>query len=102
MELAYSNLVAWILATMFSLQPVAPWTDTYPTTAEKIAEAAFMNPLMGKDGPDVLFTASLMTVWASGESSFQPDAIGDSGGSIGILQINPSTAGEPKAKLLEV
>ena len=102
MELAYSNLVAWILTTMFSLQPAAPWTDTYPMTAEKIAEAAFTDPLMGKDGPDVLFTASLMTVWASHESSFKPDAIGDSGGSLGLFQVNPSTAGEPKEKLLDV
>lgn len=108
---AYQNLVAWILSTMFTLQPAydarscwwgVKWTDTYEHTAERFAQAAFDNPLKGRDGPDIVFTAALETVWAARESRFKPDAVGDSGASIGILQVNPRTAGVPRETLLDV
>lgn len=107
---AYQNLVAWVITTMLTLQPAydpkscwwgVHWTDTYETTAEQFVQAAINNPLQSKkDGPDVIFTIALMMEWASKESRFKPDAVGDGGHSYGIFQVNPYTAGKPPEVLL--
>jgi hypothetical protein len=113
---AYQTLVAWILSTMFTLQPAydarscwwgVKWTDTYEHTAERFAQAAYDDPLKtravdGSSEGDVVFTAALEVVWAARESRFKPDAVGDSGASIGILQVNPRTAGTSREVLLDV
>lgn len=107
MQTLYSKLVAWALVSMQSLQPVTdgsprvPWASTYETTADSIVTAALAHPLVGRKGPDVPFTVALMVVWAYLESRFDPQAVGDSGASFGLFQVNPSTAGEPKEKLLD-
>ena len=102
---AYQNLVLWILTAMCQLQPPTgwgvKWGDTYESTAERFAQAALDDPLTGRDGPDVVFTAALMTVWAHDESHFRPDAVGDGGHSYGLLQVNPRTAARDARELLD-
>jgi hypothetical protein len=106
---AYQNLVAWVIASMFTLQPAyekkhcwwgVPWSDTYADSAETIVQAAIDRPLTGKKGPDVVFTIALLVEWASKESRFRPDAIGDGGHSYGLWQINTGTARQSKEVLL--
>ncbi len=102
---AYQNLVLWILTAMIHMQPPTAWGvkwgDTYESTAETIAQAAIDDPLSSKAGPDVVFTAALMIVWAHDESHFRPDAVGDGGHSYGLLQVNPHTAARDAAELLD-
>ena len=86
------QLVQFILSCMLWLQPSTPWIDTYAHTAQVLADNAEANPFTGKQGPDVVFTAAILTEWAAEESRYNPDARGDSGHSLGILQVNPWTA----------
>jgi transglycosylase-like protein with SLT domain len=107
---AYQNLLAWVLATMFSLQPAydekrcwwgVTWTDTYEATAEAFVREAYDHPLpitvtdrrqvdrWALEGVSpVVFTAALELVWAAKESRFKPDAVGDRGSSLGVLQVS--------------
>lgn len=82
-------MIAWILGLMVILQPSAPWRDTYEATAHAIAAASVQSPLFaGKDGPERTAAWVVATSWF--ESRFQPDAVGDHGRSLCMLQIGES------------
>lgn len=71
-----SALIAWVLGAMQSIQPEAPWKETYPTTASAIARVSIEEPLFaGERGP--LETASVLLATAWFESNFKIDAKGD-------------------------
>lgn len=79
----------WVLAVMRAIQPHAPplILNTYPETAEAIAEAATNDPLFpGEDGP--VRTAAVLVAIAFYESNFDRTAIGDHGKSFGLFQIS--------------
>lgn len=69
-------LQPWILTLMTALQPSAPWIDSYPATADGIAEAAEEQPLFaGEEGPRR--TAALLVSIGWFESRFDAGAVGD-------------------------
>ncbi len=98
-----TTLALWVLSLMHALQPSAPWVDGYGETAAEIADAASAAPVYS--GPDgVARTAALLTSIAWFEGRFQPDAVGDSGASVCMMQIgasNLSTLGVTRASMLE-
>ena len=80
-------LKTWILSLMLTLQPKAPWADTYESTAESIATVVESEaPLFAGDKGREM-TAALLVSVAWFESTFKPTAIGDSGRSFGLFQI---------------
>lgn len=82
---------AWVLSLMVAIWPQAKsrWGETYPSTAEAMAESANMSPLFeGNDGPAK--TAAVMIAVSWYESAFNPKAIGDGGHSFCLGQINDS------------
>jgi hypothetical protein len=87
-----NNLILSVLAAMISLVPRSGWLASYPETAAAFVAAAEASPFMGVDGPDVPLTAAILVAWAERESRFQPDAKGDSGASLGVLEVNPDYA----------
>lgn len=73
-----SPLSRWILDSMISAQPAAPWRDTYPQTAEIFAKVATDSPLFsGEDGPRKTAAWFVSTAWFEGR--FDPKAKGDGG-----------------------
>lgn len=71
-----TTLTAWILNLILTLQPSAPWSETYGRTAEAIARVSEASPVFaGEDGP--ARTAAMLVALAWFESSFRPDAAGD-------------------------
>ena len=88
-------LVTLYMAAMHAFEPATlPWEDTLPDTAEAFAQAADVDPLGGISGhPNVPLTAAILVVMGWQETRFDPNAIGDGGGSMGILQVSPQTAG---------
>jgi Transglycosylase SLT domain len=80
-------MVAWILVLMISLQPRAPWRDSYEDTATAIA-AVVENEKPLFAGPDAKErTAALLIALSWAESRFDPKAVGDHGHSVGLYQI---------------
>ena len=87
-----TNLAALCLGWMVQLQnPNDPAlrvrpevAQSYPATAEEIAEAAEAWPLPGLG---VTYTAALLVVTAQEESRFDRGAVGDSGASVGLFQL---------------
>src|SRR5208337_1039991 len=74
--------------------PEVPWADTYFTSAAAIANAAVNEPLGARNGkPDEGLTVAVLVVMAWNESRFDPKAVGDGGGSLGMFQVSPGTAG---------
>ena len=64
-----------VLAWMLRLQPEAPWSASYPTTASAIATLANHDPVFeGDDGPER--TAAVLTSIAWFEGRFKADAEG--------------------------
>jgi hypothetical protein len=90
-------LASWICAV------VTAWSPHLPAKNEislAIAAAAFVQPAFeGDDGVEK--TAALLVGLALHESSFDPAAVGDSGRSHGLYQIQTSTAGTAKADLTD-
>lgn len=73
-------LAAWILSLMVTLQPEAPWKDTYPATAAAIDQVVEEQPsLFTDDHEGRAKTASLLVALAWSESSFKPNAVGKRG-----------------------
>ena len=69
-------LFQWTLRVMQSLQPAAPWTPTFPESAQVLVQVAESAPLYpGEDG--VRRTLALLLSVANFESSLKPDAEGD-------------------------
>ncbi len=84
-------MAAWILSLMLLLQPAkaTPWADTYEATAHAIADASVQSPLFtGAHGAER--TAALLVATGFFESRFRPDAIGDHGRSLCMLQVGES------------
>lgn len=73
-----SVLAEYALQLMLKAQPTnnVPWKDTYPATAEAIAEAAAAHPLFKGENGDKR-TVSVMVAVADFESKFNPKAVGD-------------------------
>ena len=81
----------WILSLMLLLQPpaITPWSDSYEQTAETIAQVATADPVFaGEHGADR--TAALLVALGWFESRFRPDAVGDNGHSLCMLQVGES------------
>lgn len=73
---AVASLTAWVLASMISAQPSAPWRESYETTAAVLAQVATDAPLFGgREG--ARRTASWFVSVAWFESRFDPRAQGD-------------------------
>jgi hypothetical protein len=80
-------LTSWILSLMISLQPEAPWSDTYPATASAIDQAVQEQPsLFTNDADGRARTAALLVALAWAESTFKPNAVGR-GGVRGLYQV---------------
>ncbi len=96
-------LAVWVLLLMMSLAPSSPWLATFPRTAVEIAAASTESPMYdGPKGP--AFTAALTVASGMHESSLRPDAVGDSGRSVCLLQIgvsNLAALGVTRRELLE-
>lgn len=85
------QLVAWCLAIMASMVPSAPWASEYPREAEAFVTAAERDPLFrGSRGVEETVDYELSVAWF--ESTFNPNAKGDLGGSWGLFQVAPGTA----------
>ena len=81
----------WILSLMLLLQPpgITPWSGGYEQTAETIAKVAQADPVFaGEHGADR--TAVLLVALGWFESRFRPDAVGDNGRSLCMLQVGES------------
>jgi hypothetical protein len=101
-------MYTWILSLMVSLQPSAPWLDTYWETAVAIGRAAEERPLFrGELGKER--TAALLVAVAYYESHFDAGALGDCRKdaprslarcqSVGLYQISKANA--PADELLD-
>jgi hypothetical protein len=81
----------WILSLMLLLQPpgITPWWTSYERTAETIAQVSKADPVFsGVHGADR--TAALLVALGWFESRFRPDAVGDHGRSLCMLQVGES------------
>jgi hypothetical protein len=87
----HTHLVAWCLAILNLLVPAAPWSSEFPREAEAFVTAAERDPLF-KDKRGVEETVDYELSVAFFESTFNPAAIGDKGGSWGLFQVSPPTA----------
>jgi hypothetical protein len=73
-------LASWILSLMLVLQPQAPWSDTYSSTASAIDQAVQEEPaLFSNDAEGRARTAALLVALAWAESTFKPNAVGRRG-----------------------
>jgi hypothetical protein len=80
-------LIAWTLLLLNYLQPVAPWSKTYPETAQGMVEGATAVPVF--DGPlGVERTVALDASLAWFESRFDVHATGDHGTAHGLYQVH--------------
>jgi hypothetical protein len=92
--ISQADLKVWVLEAMADMQTkehgsdAVSWADTFDTTAQKIAEAATLNPLLN----DPLHTAATMVVIGWHESRYRPDIVGDHGASFGMFQVATGTA----------
>lgn len=80
-------MVAWILALMLVLQPVAPWSETYESSAAVIAAESTTHPMKGDKNGN--YTAVVLVSVAWFESRFNPEAHNPKdpgGGSYGLYQ----------------
>ena len=70
-------LVQWTLRVMQSLQPVAPWAETFPESAATLVQIAESSPLYPSETDGVRRTLALLLSVANFESALKPDAEGD-------------------------
>ena len=88
-------MVTWILAIALLMHDTHGFTKRMPRAmAEAIDTAATANPF----DHDVKYTAALMVVFAFRESSYQKEAIGDGGKSVGAWQTPKATTPPDVAK----
>lgn len=73
------SLYFLVLIWMSSLQPEAPWLESYPETAQAIADAC-------DEEAEPLKCAAILVSLAWFESTFRPDATGDNGRAHGLYQ----------------
>jgi hypothetical protein len=96
-------MAIWILSLMQLLVPRAPYSDTFPATAEAIDKVAHEAPLYeGEDG--VAETAIELVALVYHESTFNPKAVGGEGTTLGLAQIHVSNLpdlGITRAQLFE-
>lgn len=80
------SLSKLVLVLMVTIAPATPWRESYPETAQGIADAVEESePLFaGDDGR--MRTAALLVSLAYFESTFKPSAVGDRGSSLGLFQ----------------
>ena len=70
-------LFQWTLRVMQSLQPAAPWAETFPESATVLVQVAETTPLYPIEQDGVRRTLALLLSIANFESSLKPDAEGD-------------------------
>lgn len=70
-------LFQWTLRVMQSLQPAAPWADTFPESARVLVQVAETSPLYPVEQDGVRRTLALLLSLANFESALKPDAEGD-------------------------
>jgi hypothetical protein len=96
-------MAIWILGLMQLLVPHAPYSDTFSATAAAIDKVAHEAPLYeGEDG--VAETAAELVALTFHESTFDPNAVGGDGTTIGLAQIHVSNLpdlGITRAQLFE-
>lgn len=80
------SLSQLILIWMTSLQPSAPWLETYPETASEIASTCETHS-PSRLGSSVQCAATMVSL-AWFESRFDPEAVGDGGQSLGLFQVS--------------
>ncbi len=81
-----TTLAAWVLSLMVSLQPRAPWSDSYLETAIAIADVVEASPPLFDGADGRIKTAALLVSVAWFESRFRVDAVGDHGSAHGLYQ----------------
>lgn len=85
-------MVAWIISLILLLAPKTP-LDRAEQIANAVAKVSVGHPLFKGDDA-VPRTAAQFVATAFDESTFRPDAIGDHGRSIGLMQIGVSNLAE--------
>lgn len=78
-----TSLAELALAWMLALAPATPWAETYPDTAQAIADAVEEAP-MG----DARRTTAVLVAIGYRESTFRPDVMGDHGNALGLFQVS--------------
>lgn len=94
----------WILLVLQSIQPHAPQASRYEEIAHAIDDVAHVAPVYDSNDKYERTAAELIAV-VRFESSFDPDAVGDHGQSIGLGQIGVSNLhrlGLSKSDLFDV
>jgi hypothetical protein len=88
-------MIAWILVIALLMHDSHSFTKKMPRAmAEAIATAAAADPF----DRDIKYTASLLVVFAFRESSYQSEAVGDGGKSVGAWQTPQATTPHDVAK----
>ena len=82
--------VAWVVGLLASLEPTAPWSNTYEKTAEAIARASESEPLFAVDDRGEERTATLLVALAWYESRLKPSAKSQNGRWYCLYQVDKS------------
>jgi hypothetical protein len=81
-------LTSWILSLMVLLQPTAPWSETYASTAAAIDQVVAEEPsLFTDDHEGRAKTAAVLVALAWFESNFKPNASSAHGKLRGLYQV---------------
>lgn len=91
--------VAWVVGLLATLEPTAPWSDTYEKTAEAIARVSESEPLFAVDDRGEERTATLLVALAWYESRFKPSAKSKNGRWYCLYQVDKSYFAEPEKAL---
>lgn len=93
-------MIAWIVTLMVTLQPLAPWKDTYAETAQGMVQGAQEAPLF--EGVGALpKTLALDVSLAWFESRFDRAANGDHGKSHGLYQVQGPVIEDVKGQTIQ-
>ncbi len=93
-------MLAWVLFVMLLWQPVAPWSDSYSSTAQGIIDGATAVPVFsGNDGVNRTIALDLSLAWF--ESRYDLHAIGDYGRAHGLYQVHAPEATDAKEQTIQ-
>lgn len=93
--------VSWVVGLLMSLEPLAPWANTYEKTAEAIARVSESEPLWAAEEQGEERTASLLVALAWYESRLKPDAKSKNGQWYCLFQVAKSYLPDPNKALAE-
>lgn len=83
-------LATWLLAIIVYVQPHAPWSATYEATAASIARVVESEPPLFAGALGRERTAVVLLETAVEEGALRPDAVGDHGTSLCMMQVSSS------------